>query len=93
MTEPVSLAPADDTIAAVRVVRGVLDGEAGPWPVPVTAIRGLAILLISVLGATAELQGITGKDFQDDWIRDWLDRAHQNATMLAAEREIKGGDD
>ena len=86
MADDYGLAPADDAIAAIRVVRGVLDGESGPWEFPVTAVRGMALMLIGVLRANAELQGVTGSEAQDAYVRDYLDGAHQTITLLALSR-------
>jgi hypothetical protein len=81
----------EDMLAGIRVVRGILGGEGGPWIVPSSAIQGLALMLISVLGAVAAREGITDKYLRDQWIRGWLDDAEQGVTIALYEHDIRGG--
>lgn len=83
-------APADDTIAALRVVRGIHANEPGPWTIPPTAIRGLALIVISQWRALATLQGITDEAAQDEFIRIALDGMHESATLAALNIGIGG---
>ena len=86
-------APADDTIAAIRVVRGILDAEPGPWQVPPTAIRGAAIVLINVMKTNAVLLGYVTEDEQLAHIREGLAFIEETATLLALTAENRAAGD
>jgi len=73
----------DDTIAAIPLVLGVLDGRPGPWEVSPSAFRGLAVLLIGVMRANATLMGTADQAEQDDLIRSQFEGMYEGATLLA----------
>jgi hypothetical protein len=90
MTGPETTAD-EDVLTGIRVARGILSGETGPWTVPSSTIQGLALMLNSALGALAAREGITDTDLQVLWIRGWLDDAEQGVTIALYEHDIRGG--
>jgi hypothetical protein len=88
MTGPETTAD-EDVLTGIRVARGILSGETGPWTVPSSTIQGLALMLNSALGALAAREGITDTDLQVLWIRGWLDDMEQAVTITLHERDIR----
>jgi hypothetical protein len=85
------LAPADDVIAAVRIIRGILDHDPGPWDINASGVRGLALMVIAAQRANAVLLGHDSDGEQDAYVRGWLDDSHETATLLALKYETADG--
>ncbi len=75
--------PADELIAVIPLVLGILDGQPGPWSVPESAFRGVAVLLIGTMRANAQLLGEATPEGQDALVRGQLEGMLESATLLA----------